>query len=298
MANAEDFLIALDDGHGIDTAGKGTPVVTELGRAIKENEFNSAVVKLIDEQLRFIGFRTLLVAPTDADTSLVARTNLANSKGADAYCSIHYDAMGNTWGTAEGHSIFVYPGNLNKQSGKLAECIAEYLKQGTNQKWRGIKEANFHVLRETKMPAILSENGFMDNKREALLMIDTDFQKEVAKEHIQGICKYFGVAYKENRQDPSETTDDRIMWGKTELKPGQIGKVTILKRINLWQDGPNGKLQMVRVLNPGEEYRVYRYREDHEGQYNVGGGMWVTKMPEHVKYETPSKAMLAKLNSK
>ncbi len=91
---------------------------------------------------------------------------------------------------------------------------------------------------------------------------------------------------------------DKIMWGKTELKPGQIGKVTILKRINLWQDGPDGKLQMVRVLNPGEEYRVYRYRDDHDGQYNVGGGMWVTKMDGYIKYETPSKAMLAKLNNK
>jgi len=93
-------------------------------------------------------------------------------------------------------------------------------------------------------------------------------------------------------------TNEKIMWGKTEIKPGQIGKVTILKRINLWQDGPNGKLQMVRVLNPGEEYRVYRYRDDYEGQYNVGDGMWVTKMPEHIKYETPSKAMLEQLNSK
>lgn len=64
----------------------------------------------------------------------------------------------------------------------------------------------------------------------------------------------------------------------------------------MWQDEPNGKLQIVRVLNPGEEYRVYRYREDYEGQYNVGGGMWVTKMDGFVKYETPSKAMLAKLN--
>lgn len=93
-------------------------------------------------------------------------------------------------------------------------------------------------------------------------------------------------------------TDNKIMWGKTELKKGQIGKVTILKRINLWQDGPNGRLQMVRVLNPGEEYRVYRDREDYEGQYNVGSGMWVTKMNGYIKYETPSKAMLAKLNSK
>ncbi|MCZ8541952.1 N-acetylmuramoyl-L-alanine amidase [Psychrobacillus psychrodurans] len=93
-------------------------------------------------------------------------------------------------------------------------------------------------------------------------------------------------------------SNDKIMWGKTELKPGQIGKVTILKRINLWQDGPTGKLQMVRVLNPGEEYRVYRYREDHDGQYNVGGGMWVTKMDGHIKYETPSKAMLEQLNNR
>ncbi|MEK5146717.1 N-acetylmuramoyl-L-alanine amidase [Psychrobacillus sp. FSL K6-4615] len=96
------------------------------------------------------------------------------------------------------------------------------------------------------------------------------------------------------------TNTNKIMWGKTELKPGQIGKVTILKRINLWKDSPHesGKLQMVRVLNPGEEYRVYRERDDHGGQYNVGGGMWITKMPKHVKYETLSKAMLAKLNSK
>lgn len=195
MANASDLLIALDDGHGIDTAGKRTPVVPELGRFIKENEFNRAVVKYMDEHLKYIGFKTLLVAPTDADASLVTRTNLANSRGADAYFSIHYDAMGNVWGSAEGHSIFVYPGSTTSK--KLAECVAEFLKQGTAQKWRGIKEQNFHVLRETKMPAILSENGFMDNKREALLMIDASFQKEVAREHVQGICKYFGVTYKE-----------------------------------------------------------------------------------------------------
>jgi len=55
---------------------------------------------------------------------------------------------------------------------------------------------------------------------------------------------------------------------------------------------------MVRLLNSGEEYRVYRYREEYEGQYNVGGGMWITKMDGYIKYETPSKAMLANLNSK
>ena len=96
------------------------------------------------------------------------------------------------------------------------------------------------------------------------------------------------------------TNTEKIMWGKTELKKGQIGKITILKQINLWKDSAHtsNKLEEVRVLNPGEEYRVYGYREEHDGQYNVGGGMWVTKMDGYVKYETPSKAMLARLNNK
>ena len=43
------------------------------------------------------------------------------------------------------------------------------------------------------MPAILTENGFMDNKREAMLMLDKAFITEVATEHFKGICKYFGI---------------------------------------------------------------------------------------------------------
>ncbi|MEK4488020.1 N-acetylmuramoyl-L-alanine amidase [Psychrobacillus sp. FSL H8-0484] len=195
MNKASDFLIALDDGHGMNTGGKRTPIIPELGKYIPENEFNKAVVSFMDRYLREIGFRTLLVAPTDSDTSLKARTDLANSKKADVYLSIHYDAVSDIWGKVEGHSIFVYPGHLNEKSGKLGECIAEFLKQGTAQKWRGIKEHNFHVLRETNMPAILSENGFMNNPREARLMIEPVFQKEVAIEHVKGVCKYLGVAF-------------------------------------------------------------------------------------------------------
>jgi N-acetylmuramoyl-L-alanine amidase len=190
-------LIALDDGHGMETAGKRTPYISEIGRFIHENEFNRAVVKYLDAELKRCGFKTLLVAPTDGDTSLGARTALANSKKADAYISVHYDAFDTKFDDydPEGHSVFIYTGTKNKASGKLADCVAKYLKQGTTQKWRGIKEANFHVLRETNMPAILSENGFMDNKREALLMIEPKFQKEVAVEHAKGICEYFEVKY-------------------------------------------------------------------------------------------------------
>ena len=87
------------------------------------------------------------------------------------------------------------------------------------------------------------------------------------------------------------------MWGKTELKKGQIGKITVTKPINLWERDANNKLSFERVLKPGEEYRVYRYDNLHGGQYGLGGGMYITKMPTHIKYETPSKAKLALLEN-
>jgi N-acetylmuramoyl-L-alanine amidase len=188
-------LIALDDGHGMETAGKRTPHITELGKFIHENEFNRAVVGYLDAELKRCGFSTLLVAPTDADTPLKARTDLANSKGADAYISIHYNALDGKFdgNDPEGCSLHVYPGSSTGR--KLAESICKYLKGGTPQKYRGVIENDFHVLRETNMVAVLSENGFMDNKREALLMVSTAFQKEVAREHAQGICDYFGMKY-------------------------------------------------------------------------------------------------------
>lgn len=190
------YLVALSDGHGIETAGKRTPAIPELGgRIIRENEFNRAVVNFLDIELKRCGFATLMVAPTDADTSLSARTDLANAKGADAFIDIHYNAFDGKFdgNDPEGLSIHIYPGS--KSGRKLAESVLKYLKEGTTQKNRGIVENNFHTLRETKMVAILSENGFMDNKREALLMTNVDFQKEVAKEHAKGICDYFNVKY-------------------------------------------------------------------------------------------------------
>jgi N-acetylmuramoyl-L-alanine amidase len=190
------YLVALDDGHGMKTAGKQTPVIPELNsRIIHENEFNKAVVGYLDAELKRCSINTLMVAPTDADTSLYARVKAANDAKADLYVAIHYNALDGKFDSKDpsGHSIHIYPGSV--KSRKLAECVHKYLIQGTDQVDRGIVESNFHVLRETNMPAILSENGFMDNKREALLMIDKDFQKEVAAEHAKGICDYLGVKY-------------------------------------------------------------------------------------------------------
>ncbi|MEI4770103.1 transglycosylase SLT domain-containing protein [Psychrobacillus sp. FJAT-51614] len=86
----------------------------------------------------------------------------------------------------------------------------------------------------------------------------------------------------------------KVMWGKTELRLGQIGKVTILSNTNLVKMESNGSLTTVRPLKKGEEYRVYSYKSNHGGLYGVGGGSYVQKSTK-VKYETPSKSKLALL---
>lgn len=79
-------------------------------------------------------------------------------------------------------------------------------------------------------------------------------------------------------------------WDGLELKKGQIGRLTITKAINLWQRLPTGKLKELRVLQPGEVYRVYDFDEKYGGQYDLGANNWVTKIDGHIKYETPSAA--------
>lgn len=203
MAKASDFLIALSDGHGSETPGKRTPYIPELGRSIKENEFNSAVTDILEAELKRCGFRTIQVAPTDADISLKARTDLANSKGAHAYVSNHYDALDGKFDDTikdgkdpDGFTVYVYTGQKTKNSGKLANLILEEMIKGTpEQDSRGVKEANFHEVRESNMIAALIENGFMDNRVECKLMIDRNFQKKRAIQEAKAICRYFGVPY-------------------------------------------------------------------------------------------------------
>jgi N-acetylmuramoyl-L-alanine amidase len=183
------YLIAIDDGHGQSTSGKRTPNIAGVG-VIKENTFNRAVASLLNIELKRCGFRTLLVAPTDYDTPLGTRTALANRNNASAYISIHYNAGGGT-----GVETYHYPGSSSGK--KLATLVHKYVRGGTAQRDRGVKSANFQVLRETHMPACLVEYGFMDDpsRTEAKRMIDTNFQKECAVETAKGICEYFGVKY-------------------------------------------------------------------------------------------------------
>lgn len=255
-------LIALDDGHGMETAGKRTPVLPELGRAVKENEFNRAVVRLLDIELKRCGFRTLLTAPTDVDTPLSVRTNLANNARADLFMSIHFNAFDALFNgnDPDGFSAHVQIGYRNSEAGRFAQLAVNQLAQGTQQRNRGVVEQDLHVTRETAMPAVLFELGFMDNPREARFLLDVGFQKECAVELAKAVCQFFGVAYvSEQGNQPAP------------IVPTQgLGVATVVFEELPLRKSPE-QPEVLRMLKRDEKYIVFNIRD---GWYDLGNS-WV-----------------------
>lgn len=203
-------VLFLSDGHGMETPGKRTPNYPD-GHFVRENEFNRAVIDLIKKDAERLGFKTLLVAPGDVNVPLQKRTDTANEAYRSyqkllgkkiivgIYYSQHYNALLGTWeSTAEGLETLYCKGSVEGK--KLAAAVNKYISQGTKQVNRGIKERdNLWELNQTAMPAVLNEAGFMDDEREAALMVDPAFRRETAKQALQGICEYFGLTYEEEK---------------------------------------------------------------------------------------------------
>lgn len=188
------MLVATDNGHGQETSGKRTPPFPD-GSVMKENTFNRAVVGYLIAELERNGFDTVNVAPEMTDTALSVRTTRANNAGADIYISVHANAFGNGWNDANGIETLVYSVGDNEQT-QLAKLVQAKLIAETGLKDRGVKErTDLAVLRDTKMPAILCECGFMTNRKEAELLRSDDYRRKVAKAICQGVCAYYGKKY-------------------------------------------------------------------------------------------------------
>lgn len=196
-------LIAVDAGHGMNTAGKRTPMFSD-GTIMKENEFNRATAKFLVEALERNGFKTLLTAPEITDTPLQTRVKRANKAKADAFICIHANAYDNKWNDANGIESWIYNKSGNKTM-KLAEDIQKELIAITKRKDRGIKKSSdLYVLRYTNMIAVLVECGFLTNLEEATLLRSENYRKKCAEAICKGICKYYNVSYQ------SESVQDNI----------------------------------------------------------------------------------------
>lgn len=298
---AKKYLIALDDGHGMETPGKRTPkllkdlyidgkLVRKKGQVIKENEFNRAVVKYLEKALKRCGFEVLLVAPTDSDTSLQSRVSKANIAKADAYVSKHYNAIGETWQTKAKGLVTIIHYNSQAKTKVLAKNVHEELwklhenHNCTNygvRKDTDISGYSLYVLRNTRMPAILTESGFMDNMVEAKYMLDTEFQKADAEATCRGICKTFGVPYvKPEEGHVSNDKDDEV---STDVKYVKV----IVEELNVrnspsWEDDA-----VAGTVKKGEVFTVTKkIKVGSSYMYKLKSGLYITASSKYVKSMT------------
>ncbi|GER66740.1 sporulation-specific N-acetylmuramoyl-L-alanine amidase [Weizmannia acidilactici] len=192
------FKLFLDPGHGgkdPGATGNGleekdiTLVIGKKIRTILTNDYENVSVKMS---------RT-----TDTFISLEDRTDTANSWGADYFLSIHINS-----GAGTGFESYVYPDVCSPTTTYQKTIHQEVLKLNDLQD-RGRKEADLHVLRESRMPALLTENGFIDRASDAAKMKQNSWIEDVAQGHVNGLAKAFGLKKK------SGATYQKVVKGDT-----------------------------------------------------------------------------------
>jgi N-acetylmuramoyl-L-alanine amidase len=182
-------VIAIDPGHG----GSEPGTIGSLGT--KEKDVNLDVAKKVAGLLEAQGAKVLMTRTGDWNVGLYERNNEANRKKADIFVSIHFNAHLDR--SKRGTSTYIYS-NYEKpseaartrESNKLAQCVqSELLKElGLND--IGIRDANFVVLRNADMPAILVEVAYLSNQAEERLIITDSFKNRAAEAIVKGIGLY------------------------------------------------------------------------------------------------------------
>ncbi|WP_213997260.1 N-acetylmuramoyl-L-alanine amidase [Tepidanaerobacter syntrophicus] len=183
--------ICIDPGHGIETAGKRS-----FDGSLLEYEFNFDVAHRLKKYLELAGIKVVMTRDDEHDVSLAERCRIANAAKADIFISIHANAFGTTWNGARGWEAYVW--KKGAQAEKIAEAIRSESMPLLGLIDRGVKEADFYVLKNTTMPAVLIEHGFYTNKEECALLKTSNFREKCAVADAKGILKCAGKKFVES----------------------------------------------------------------------------------------------------
>lgn len=189
--------ILIDNGHGVDTAGKRSPD----GR-LREFAYARLIAIRIVDKLREMGYDAERLVPEEEDISLQERCRRANEicrrEGASnvLLISVHCNAAGDgsRWMNARGWEAWTSVGNTS------ADLLASLLYEAAEQ--AGLrtrtdfsdgdpdKEAHFYILKHTQCPAVLTENLFQDNREDVAFMLSDEGKEAITMLHVKGIISY------------------------------------------------------------------------------------------------------------
>lgn len=230
--------ILLDPGHG----GRDPGAVYQ---GLKEKDLTLAIAMKLKRLLEkdFQNLQVKLTREKDETLSLLERTKLANRWHADLLVSIHINA-----GKGKGFESFIYHGQYPHKTNtmRLRNMIHTSIIDTTGFRDRGKKEANFHILRESSMAAILTENGFIDHEQDARLLSQDTFLDRIARGHVEGLAKALDLG--RITVDPNNRQYYMIRHGDTLWQIAKQQKTSVQHLIHLNPDIDIRRLQIGQLI--------------------------------------------------
>lgn len=182
------YVVVVDPGHGGDDFGahsNGKPVY-------HEKNLNLATANMLKTYLEQNGIDVIMTRQDDVFIALDKRAEFANRMKPTLFVSVHYNSAPSK--DADGVEVFYYRSETDKkrtrESRILAKAVCDQVILTTKANSRGVKNGNFAVIRETNMPAILIEGGFLTNDKEMEKIKDPNYMKKIAWGISQGIKTY------------------------------------------------------------------------------------------------------------
>ena len=230
--------IAINAGHGLNTAGKRCLKSIDP-KETREWSLNSRIVEKVTEKLKdYDGYELLRIDdPTGkTDIPLKERTDKANGWNADVYIAVHHNA-GIGGKSGGGIMVFTYL-DVNDETKKWQEDIYKSLISATGlagNRSQPLATGDLHECRETKMPAVLIENGFMDSKTDTPVILTEDFADKSAAAIVDVLIK----------KGKLTKTDSQVQT-PTEVKPQDNEQISVYYQV--WDSRQKRWLPQVRDL--------------------------------------------------
>lgn len=209
------FKLALVAGHYLGTPGKRCLKSIDSNET-KEWVLNSRICDKIEALLaQYDGIEVLRIDDKSGqkDIPLIDRTNAANNFDADFYLSIHHNA-GINGGSGGGIVAYVYP-QVDAETKAWQKELYDAAVAETGLKGNRsvpLASADLHECRETKMPAVLMEMGFMDSLVDTPIILTDDYATKSANALVSVIVKRAGLTKKPNNNDNGGDNTDKLYY--------------------------------------------------------------------------------------